>query len=302
MGRSVSRAALARGDYVTAVGRNIPSEEANMQGWHKHCQGLVCDVRARETVEKVLRDALEWWGRIDVIVNCTGYGIIGAVEDQDEHDIRAQFETNVVGLVNIFQVCLPYFRRRRIEEPDRRGGKFIVFSSLHGVIGVPGLGPYCATKWAVEGLAESLMYEVEPFGIQITLVEPGASRRDEPDEILTGGPMWGHFLMKPPTDAYRATTNPAQHATRMVDWLRFRQPASAVKIARMVWELGHCNHPPLRLLTGSHSVDSVRDRLRSTIEELEDWKHLNTSGVANMEMKVASSNARGEDGGIDEGE
>jgi len=87
--------------------------------------------------------------------------------------------------------------------------------------------------------------------------------------------MWGHFLMKPPADAYRATNSPAQHATRMVDWLRHRQPTSAVKISKMVWELGHCNYPPLRLLLGSHAVDSIRDRLRSTIEEIEDWKHLN---------------------------
>jgi len=113
------------------------------------------------------------------------------------------------------------------------------------------------------------MYELEPFNIHVTLVEPGPSRRDEPDENINGpSPMWGHFLMKPPTDAYRATTSPAQHATRMVDWLRFRQPTSAVRIAKMVWELGHCRLPPLRLLLGSHAVDSIRDRLRSTIEEV----------------------------------
>lgn len=241
-----------------------------MHGWHKRCQGLVCDVRDRNTVLEVWKRALEGWGRVDVVVNCTGYGIIGACEDQDEHDIRAQFETNVMGLIHIFQVTLPYFR-------ERRTGRFIVFSSLHGVMGVPGLGPYCATKWAVEGLTESVMYELEPFGITVTLVEPGPSRRDEPDENINGpSPMWGHFLMKPPTDAYRATTSPAQHATRMVDWLRFRQPTSAVKISKMVWELGHCRNPPLRLLLGSHAVESIRDRLRNTIEEIEDWKHLNT--------------------------
>lgn len=128
---------------------------------------------------------------------------------------------------------------------------------------------YCATKWAVEGLTESLQYELEDFGVQMTLVEPGPSRRDEPDENINGpSPMWGHFLMKPPTDAYRATTSPAQHATRMVDWLRFRQPTSAVRIARTVWELAHCALPPLRLLLGSHAVDSIRDRLRCTIEEV----------------------------------
>lgn len=140
---------------------------------------------------------------------------------------------------------------------------------------------YCATKWAIEGLTESLMYELDPFGISVTLVEPGASRRDEPDEDINGSsPMWGHFLMKPPTDAYRATTSPAQHATRMVDWLRFRQPTSAVKISKMVWELGHCKYPPLRLLLGSHAVEGIRDRLRNTIEEVSSQSrpHTRTRG------------------------
>jgi hypothetical protein len=81
--------------------------------------------------------------------------------------------------------------------------------------------------------------------------------------------MWGHFLIKPTGNgAYAPLTSPAKHAVRMVDWLRFRQPTSAVKVAKLVWELGHCVHPPLRLLLGSHAVDSVRDRLRSTLEEV----------------------------------
>jgi len=143
-----------------------------MHGWHQRCQGLVCDVRARETITAVLEKALEYWRRVDIVVNCTGYGIIGACEDQDEHDIRAQFDTNVIGLINITQLTLPYFR-------ERGSGKYIIFSSTGGFMSMPGLGPYCATKYAVEGLTESLMYEVEPLGIKVTLVEPGLSRRDE---------------------------------------------------------------------------------------------------------------------------
>ncbi|KAF8248886.1 hypothetical protein K440DRAFT_623994 [Wilcoxina mikolae CBS 423.85] len=210
LGRSICRVALARGDCVTAVGRNIPAEEASMHGWHKRCQGLVCDVRDRATIEKAWEAAREYWGRVDVVVN--------------------------------------------------------------------------------------LMFELEPLNIHVTLVEPGPSRRDEPDENINGpSPMWGHFLMKPPTDAYRATTSPAQHATRMVDWLRFRQPTSAVRIAKMVWELGHCTLPPLRLLLGSHAVESIRDRLRSTIEEIEDWKQLNAPSAG---VEVGGGGGGGEEGGV----
>ncbi|KAI5803134.1 hypothetical protein EDC01DRAFT_786778 [Geopyxis carbonaria] len=271
LGRSITRHCLSRGDLVTAVGRNIPSEAATMRNWHPNCLGLVCDVRSRPTIAAVLRDSLAHWGRVDVVVNATGYGIIGAFEDQDAHDVAAQFETNVTGLVNIFAATLPYFR-------GRRAGRYIVFSSLHGLSAVPGLGPYCATKWAVEGLTESLMFELDPLNVRVTLVEPGPSRRDEPDEnVAAPSPMWGHFLMKPPAEEYRAPTSPANHAMRMVDWLRFRQPTSAVKVAGLVWELGHCGAPPLRLLLGSQAVESVRDRLRAVIEEIEDWRGVNGS-------------------------
>ncbi|KAG0644073.1 hypothetical protein HOY80DRAFT_1007059 [Tuber brumale] len=285
LGKSICRVALARGDCVTAVGRNFPEEEVVMQGWHQMCQGLVCDVRVRDTISKVFTSAMDRWGKIDIVVNC----IIGACEDQDEHEIRAQFETNLIGAANIFQLTLPYFR-------GRGSGMYIVFSCTAGTLGIPGLGPYCATKWAVEGLTESLMYEVEPLGIKVTIVVPGLSRRDEPDENLNGpAPMWGHFLLKPPADAYRATNSPAQHATRMIDWLKYKEPTSAIRIAEITWELGHSAHPPLRLFLGGHAVEAVRDRLRSTIEEvssylllylnvylgrwelflIEDWKHLN---------------------------
>lgn len=163
--------------------------------------------------------------------NTTPIGIIGACEDQDEHEIRAQFTTNVMGTINIIQLTLPYFRAHHT-------GIYLLFSSTAGSVGIPGLGPYCATKWAIEGLAESLMYEVEPLGVKVSIVVPGLSRRDEPDENLNGpAPMWGHFLLKPPEDAYRATTSPAQHATRMIDWLKYREPTSAVRCAEIVWEV-----------------------------------------------------------------
>lgn len=139
-----------------------------------------------------------------------------------------------MGMVNILQLTLPYFR-------TRRDGIYLLFSSTAGSVGIPGLGPYCATKWAIEGLAESLMYEVEPLGVKVSIVVPGLSRRDEPDENLNGpAPMWGHFLLKPPADAYRATTSPAQHATRMIDWLKYREPTSGLRCAEIVWEVCVC--------------------------------------------------------------
>jgi hypothetical protein len=125
-----------------------------------------------------------------------------------------------------------------------------------------------------------MLYEIDVFNIKATLVEPGHVRLDEPDDLLgkaahavgAGPPRpkrYGHFWVKPtPSAPYATATSPAGHAKRMVQWLNDRQPVSAVKSAELVWQLGHCSFPPLRLLLGSYAVESIRDRLRSIIEEV----------------------------------
>ena len=271
MGRSLVKCALSKGDSVVTVGRvseTSPGDMATFAEAQKDCMGALCDVRSRESVYHVVRSALDHFGRIDVVANCSGYGVIGACEDQDEHDLRNQFETNFMGTIHIIHATLPYFRRQN-------GGRYLIFSSTSGALGVPGLGPYCATKYAVEGLIESMLYETDFVNIKATLIEPGPVRRDEPHSGDNPLPTWGHFLIKPPSDAYSHPTSPALHAKRMVQWLGDQQPTSAVKCVELVWQLAHCSYPPLRLPLGSYAIESIRDRMRSVTEELEDWKHLN---------------------------
>ncbi|KAJ5375394.1 Short-chain dehydrogenase/reductase SDR [Penicillium concentricum] len=283
MGRSLVKTALANNDLVAAVGRTYENSLASMKELESpNCIGLLCDVRARETVKRVIDQTITRFGRIDIIANCSGYGVIGACEDQDEFDIRNQFETNFTGTLNMIQLSLPHFRQRR-------SGRYLIFSSTSGALGVPGLGPYCASKYAVEGLMESMLYEVDSFNIKGTLVEPGHMRRDDNGDVVSPGafatnpsehhlssplPLYGHFLVKPPSEPYNTTTSPAAHARRMLMWLGDKQPASAVKAAHLVWQLGHCSYPPLRLILGTYAVESIRDRLKCIIEEIEDWKHL----------------------------
>ncbi|KAF3074243.1 1,2-dihydroxy-3-keto-5-methylthiopentene dioxygenase [Trichoderma lentiforme] len=292
MGRSLVKSALSHGDLVCSVGRVFESRPEDMQGIHENCLGLLCDVRSRESVNRVFRQVMDRFGRVDVVANCSGYGVIGACEDQDEHDLRNQFETNFMGTLHIIHATLPYFRRQQ-------AGRYLIFSSTSGALGVPGLGPYCASKYAVEGLIEALLYETDAFHVKATLIEPGLVRRDEPDSDTNPLPTWGHFFIKPPSEHYSTSTSPALHAKRMVQWLGDRQPTSAVKCAELVWQLGHCSYPPLRLLLGSYAIESIRDRMRSITEELEDWKHLNFATVpdsdqGNDEMEVtADSSAAG---------
>lgn len=258
--------------FQTAAGASSHNRSASDQ--ESPYLPLLCDVRIRDAVESVFKTSLDHWGKIDIVTNCSGYGVIGACEDQDDFEIRDQFEANFWGTLHILQLSLPYFRQRE-------SGRYIIFSSTSGALGVPGLGPYCATKYAVEGLIESMLYETAAFNIRATLVEPGHVRRDDPqatlhsaEKIISTLPTFGHFFIKAASAPYDAPTAPAGHAKRMIQWLGEKQPTSAVKSAELVWQLGHCHFPPLRLLLGGFAVESVRDRLRGVTEEIEDWKFL----------------------------
>jgi len=133
-----------------------------------------------------------------------------------------------------------------------------------------------------------MLYEVDTFGIKATLVEPGHMRIDEPQalgetavDVVIDAPgrsmklnRYGHFFVKSPSGPYDTPTSPAGHTGRVLQWMADRQPTSATKSAELVWQLGHCRYPPLRLLLGTFAIESIRDRLRAITEEIEDWKHL----------------------------
>lgn len=148
-----------------------------------------------------------------------------------------------------------------------------------------------------------MLYEIDAFGIKATLVEPGHLRIDEPtglDDKAADSSLaikkYGHFLVKPPSAPYDNPTAPAGHARRIVQWLSDRQPTSAVKSAELVWQLGHCKYPPLRLLLGTYAIESVRDRMRSVLEEIEDWNHLHFPTTVEEEARGGrSDNTAGEE-------
>lgn len=296
-GRFIVESALRHGDSVCAVGKSFGDSLPSLQSWYddtEHFLPLLCDVRIRATVASTIDQCMAKFGGIDIIVNCTGYGVVGSCEDQDEHEIRNQFETNFMGTLNIIQLSLPYFR-------ERGDGRYLIFSSTSGALGVPGIGPFCATKNAVEGLVESMLYEVDGFGIKLTLVEPGHIRR-ESTERAEKIPRFGLFQVAKASEPYEGKDSPSAHWKRVMQWVGDHAPTSAVRAAELVWQLGHCSYPPLRLLLGTYAVESIRDRLKSIIEEIEDWKHLSFPPIEGQDPELDQDHDHENDHDNEDGE
>lgn len=166
------RSVLERGDAVVACSRNIQTKVTVPVEWADRLFTVDCDIRSRAMVKEAVDKTLQRWNRVDVVLDAVSTGVIAPCEEQEEHDVREQFETNVVGLFHIIQTTLPYMRMRNF-------GRYIVVSGIAGMLGVPGMGPFSATKWAVEGMIETLSYEIEQFGCKATLVYPGSVETPE---------------------------------------------------------------------------------------------------------------------------
>jgi NAD(P)-dependent dehydrogenase (short-subunit alcohol dehydrogenase family) len=169
IGRATVTACAARGWSVAATMRR-PEDAVDLTT----LPGVVTlplDVTSQESVESALADAVARFGRLDAVVNNAGYAVDGVFEGADDATIRRQFETNVFGLMRVTRAVLPVMRRHG-------GGTIVQVSSIGGRVTFPLYSIYHATKWAVEGLSESLAFELRPFGIRIRLVEPGAIRTD----------------------------------------------------------------------------------------------------------------------------
>lgn len=157
------------------------------------CCRVECDVRIRRSVDEAVQKCLKLYGRIDIVVNCFGYGVVGACEDQVESEVRSQFEVNFMGLFHTLRAVLPHLTSSAKTSNDKcpqngpiradssgpitgTPGHIISFTSSMGVLGAPGFGPYSATRWAAEGLLESLAIEVEHLGCKVTIIETGYAK------------------------------------------------------------------------------------------------------------------------------
>ncbi|WP_426231671.1 oxidoreductase [Pararhizobium sp. DWP3-4] len=258
-GRAFANAALAAGHRVVGTVRKeeaLAEFEALAPG---QAFGKLLDVTDEPSVLRVVAEVESEIGAIDVLINNAGYGHEGAVEESPIEDLRRQFEVNVFGAVAVIKAVLPYMRARR-------AGRIIGVTSMGGMITLPGLGYYHGSKFALEGILESLGKEVAGFGIHVTAVEPGAFRTD-----------WaGRSMVRAPRSIpdYDAVINPWRERR---EGYSGHQPGDPAKAAQAVLEIIASDAPPAHLLLGSDAVRLVREKLTSLNSEIDAWEYLSRS-------------------------
>ena len=253
-GREFVRAALAHGFRVVATARNPETLRDLVAQRQGQAVALALDVTKADQIARAVSEGERAFGRIDVLVNNAGYGYLAAVEEGEDKDIRAEFETNLFGLAAVTRAVLPGMRARR-------RGCIVNIASVGGVVGFPGSGYYAATKFAVEGLSESLAQEVEPLGIRVLLVEPGPFRTDWAGRSLKQSPKF--------IDDYEATAGRRRRETAAHSGAQAGDPRLA---AEAVIKAVQSAAPPRHLVLGRAGLDMVEKELRSRREELARWR------------------------------
>ena len=260
LGADIAAAALKAGDRVVATGRQRAAVSDRLGPDSERLLSLSLDVNDAEQARAAVAAAVERFGAIDVLVNNAGYGHIGYFEESSAADIEAQFATNVFGLFNVTRAALPAMRAAR------RGHVFNL-SSTAGIRGLDAASLYCATKFAVEGFSESLAAELAPFGIHVTIVEPGPFRTD----FLTPESIRFAALGLPDYDA-RRTAMRASFEQR-----NGNQPGDPVRLAEAIVALSNEVAPPMRFAAGAMAVAAMDAKVASLKAELDRWRAL---GVA----------------------
>ncbi|WP_144655483.1 oxidoreductase [Achromobacter dolens] len=256
LGALIAEAALADGNAVVAAGRN-PAAITERLGQAPGLRAVALDVTRPEQAQAAVAAALQAFGRIDVLVNNAGFGLLGAVEESSDANVRRMYDTNVFGLLNVTRAALPAMR-------ERRAGHVINISSIGGFRSGAGFGAYCSTKFAVEGLTEALHDELAPLGIHATVVEPGYFRTDFLDTTS--------LVVAPGEIADYAATS-GQVRRRAVD-LNHQQPGDPVRLAAAMVELANAAEPPLRLPLGSDTLAAIAEKLAYVARETETWQAL----------------------------
>jgi NAD(P)-dependent dehydrogenase (short-subunit alcohol dehydrogenase family) len=259
-GALIAEQALNAGDAVVATARN-PKTVTDRLGDNPNLLAVPLDVTDEAQANAAAAQAVKRFGRIDVLLNNAGFGLLGAVEEATSAEIERLYATNVFGLLKVTRAVLPHMRRQR-------SGHVINISSIGGYVGYPGWGVYCSTKFAVEALSESLSAELKPLGVKVTVVEPGFFRTDFLDESsLSVSPSAISDYNDTPAGAMRNFAGDHNHA----------QPGDPARLAKAMITLANAENPPLRMPFGSDTVGAIEVKNESVAKELAAWRDLAVS-------------------------
>jgi len=249
-GKLWAEAFLKRGDKVAATARNTETLNDLVATYGDAILPIKLDVNSRAESFAAVNKAKEHFGSLDVVINNAGYGLFGTIEETTEEEARNQIETNVFGLLWITQAALPIFR-------EQQHGHIIQVSSVLGITTLPLLGLYNASKFAVEGLSETLAQEVKQFGINISLVEPNGFTTD-----------WAgaSAVQSEPLEVYQGIRNAFNEANSQEG--AFGDPSAT---AEAVLKLVDSKNPPLRLFLGKHALPWAKSVYQERIAGWEEW-------------------------------
>jgi NAD(P)-dependent dehydrogenase (short-subunit alcohol dehydrogenase family) len=259
LGYQTAKAALERGDRVAVTVLATDGTHPLAAEYPDRLRSYHLDARDHAGASRVVREVEQAFGRVDVLVNNAGYGVMGLAEETGADKYRPLFEVNVFGLVEMTRAVLPIMRRQR-------SGHVINLSSVAGFVGSVGFAFYCASKFAVEGYSEVLAKEVKDLGIRVTIIEPGGHRSDFAGPSLVTG-------RSSIADYEAAGQRIAQYtATR-----HGKQPSDPAKFGLAMCTLVDLEEPPLRLPLGEDALQNVGDKAAFVQSELKRWDALSRS-------------------------
>ena len=259
IGASITAAALEAGDIVVATDRN-PDRIAERYAGNSRLVAMHLDIVDEQQAVAVMKAVSDRFGRIDVLVNNAGIGLLGAIEESTMDEIRRTFEVNVIGTLNVLRAALPYMRAQR-------SGHIINISSGGGYQAFAGYGIYSASKFAVEGITEALHAELLPLGIRVTAVQPGYTRTDfiQPTRLMASPAQ---------ISDYDSTVGETRKAAAAYNG---NQPNDPDKLARAIVTITRAENPPLRLPLGADCYQIIAEKNAFVAKELEEWSKLSHS-------------------------
>lgn len=257
LGRSLTAAVLAKGDKVAATARNIDALKDLTVAYPGQIYPIKLDVTDYDQVYLAVESAMEHFGRIDVLVNNAGFGIVGAAEAFSEAQVRSQLETNLYAPIEITRSVLPHMRKQG-------HGRILQISSIGGRVGNAGVSIYQAAKFGLSGFTEALAKEVKPLGILVTSVEPGGFRTDWAGDSMTYAPnIAGYDTVEQRSNFFKSGG--------------FVPMGDPEKAAKAMLDLVDSPEPPIHLILGSEAIGMLKYADAARTEEMEKWMTVSLS-------------------------